>query len=431
MRTTILAASFVLLCASTTFAQHAEEGGDLVLDLAQPHSPVPTDESNDDRAIASYTEAIRLDPKNACVYYYKRGIAWHNKGECDNAIADLTEAIRLDAQCGLLCGVRDGISNTKGDVEMASADLMEDPQDASSFRLRALRWWKKKDFDKAIADFSNAIRIDPQDAFSFRARSWCWSGKEEYDKAIDDLTEAITIDPKNASSFSFRAQCWSGKEEYDKAIDDLTEAIAIDPKNANSFSFRAQCWVQKKEFDKAIEDNTEALKIDPRSTFAFLSRAQCWLQKKDFDRAIADYSGVIECDPKHAVSFYCRGLCWRDKGTFDEALYDCLQASIIDPKNANYVNEIAWLYATCPVEKYRHGQKAIEFATKACELNSWKDAGNIDTLAAAYAEAGNFEKAVEWQTKAIELAEEGKQNDFKARLERFKSAKPYRGEPNK
>jgi len=397
MRTTILASSFVFFCASTTFAQEAEDGSDVVLDPAQPHSPIPKDESSDDSAIASFTEAIRVDPKNACVYYYKRGIAWHNKGECDQAVADLVEAIRLGAHSGVLSGVRRSASDTTGVSETAVADLIKEPQDAPSFALRALAWWEKKDFDKAISDCDSAVRLDPRDAFSFCVRSWCWSEKEEYDKAIDDLTEAIRIDSKTA----------------------------------NYFSFRAGCWVAKKEFDKAIEDCTQALKIDPTSEFAMVSRAACWVHKKEWDRAISDYSGAIEADPKDAGNFNCRGICWRNKGTCGEALYDFLQASIIDPKDAKVLNELAWLEATCPVEKYRHGQRAIEFATKACELSGWKEAAHIGTLAAACAETGEFDDAVRFQTKAHEMYSDELKAQWGFLLELYKSRKPYRDEPKK
>ncbi len=117
-----------------------------------------------------------------------------------------------------------------------------------------------------------------------RNRGRCWDDKRDYDKAIADYNEAIAIDPNNAYGFSIRAWSWMEKKEYDRAIADLSESFNINPKMADTLSFRAQCWVQKKEFDKAIEDNTEALKIDPRSTFAFVSRAVCWLRKGDFDK---------------------------------------------------------------------------------------------------------------------------------------------------
>ncbi len=93
-------------------------------------------------------------------------------------------------------------------------------------------------------------------------------------------------------------------------------------------------------------------------------------------------------------------------------------------------NGRAWICATCSDPKYRDGKKAVESATRACELTSWKNASFIDTLAAACAEAGDFASAVKWQEKALGLPVRGepRRNAFDSRMALYETKKPYRDE---
>jgi WD40 repeat protein/serine/threonine protein kinase len=101
-----------------------------------------------------------------------------------------------------------------------------------------------------------------------------------------------------------------------------------------------------------------------------------------------------------------------------------------DPSMLNY---LAWLQATSPRAELRDGTKAIEYATKACELTNWKNAGYVDTLAAACAEAGDFGSAVKWQKEAINLLTKEEltewQAEFEERLKLYQSGWPYREGP--
>ena len=91
----------------------------------------------------------------------------------------------------------------------------------------------------------------------------------------------------------------------------------------------------------------------------------------------------------------------------------------------------AWLHATCPNASVRNGSTAVEFAQKALAATKLKDAGMLDTLAAAYAEAGQFEKAVSAEKQAISLASrEDEQKEYQTRLKLYQEKKPYRAELN-
>jgi len=180
----------------------------------------------------------------------------------------------------------------------------------------------------------------------------------------------------------------------------------------------------------AMDYFDEAIRLDPKDSDAYFNRGTAWQANGELTKAIGDYTEAIRCDRKNAEAFAARGLVWEDKGEFDKALADYDEAIRLEPNDDWSLNRRAWIRATCPNEKYRDGAKAIEDATKACELTDWEDADSLDTFAAAYAEAGQFDKAVEWQQKAIELAPDDEKADFETRLKLYQEGKPYREEPN-
>jgi len=95
------------------------------------------------------------------------------------------------------------------------------------------------------------------------------------------------------------------------------------------------------------------------------------------------------------------------------------------------LNTIAWFFATCPNHSGRDGKKSIQLATKGCELTNWKDGRLLDTLAAAFAETGDYDQAIKRQSEAIKLYEGPA--DVRSRMEKrlalFRQHHPYREEP--
>ena len=112
---------------------------------------------------------------------------------------------------------------------------------------------------------------------------------------------------------------------------------------------------------------------------------------------------------------------------YDKAISDYNEAVRLNPTYARAYNGRAWLWATCPDAKYRDGARAVESATTACRLSDWKTANDLDTLAASYAEAGDFARAVEWQEKANALYTSAADREGgQERLKLYGDHKPYR-----
>jgi tetratricopeptide (TPR) repeat protein len=194
----------------------------------------------------------------------------------------------------------------------------------------------------------------------------------------------------------------------------------------------ASGWVRSGDvvlFDQAIDYFTQQIGANPGAANLYLVRGLIWAVKGKADSALADFNEAIRLHPKDAVAYNNRGIAWKGKKEYDKAIADYDEAIHFDPKYAVAYNNRAWLWATCPDEKYRDGKKAVEDATRACEMSGWKDVNSIDTLAASYAEAGDFDKAVEWQGKANSLyADSEDRKKGEERLKLYKDGRPYRDE---
>jgi membrane associated rhomboid family serine protease len=94
--------------------------------------------------------------------------------------------------------------------------------------------------------------------------------------------------------------------------------------------------------------------------------------------------------------------------------------------DAMIANSLAWLLATCPEERLRNGRRAVEIAQQACESTDWENASYLDTLAAAYAESGDFAAALKWSGKAVELSNYADREALQKNYRSFQNKQPVR-----
>lgn len=132
---------------------------------------------------------------------------------------------------------------------------------STAYNNRGLAHNHKADYDRAIQDLSEAIRLDPNNSSAFNNRGMAYNYKNDYDRAIIEFGIAIRLDPGKFSAFNNRAFSYSNKREHDRAIADASEAIRLNPKNAFAYKNRAASYEGKGELEKALADFQAALRI--------------------------------------------------------------------------------------------------------------------------------------------------------------------------
>src|SRR5262249_60860197 len=104
--------------------------------------------------------------------------------------------------------------------------------------------------------------------------------------------------------------------------------------------------------------------------------------------------------PTWSDAYFTRPKARRAKKDYAWAVTDFREAIRLDPKDADALSGLAWLLSTCPETSVRDGKKAVEHATRACELTSWDAPYFLAALGAAWAEPGAFDEATKWQKRA-------------------------------
>lgn len=173
-------------------------------------------------------------------------------------------------------------------------------------------------------------------------------------------------------------------------------AIRTDPKFYLAIFSRGEISMREHKYDAAIQDFDTALNLDHGFFLAAIKRGQAHSQLGHYAKALADYDRILSLQPMEGARGLTKGL-------------------------------RAWLRATCPDPAFRNGKQAVDDAKSACSICSWRDWDTIDTLAAAYAEAGDFDSAVKFEQRAISKAGSGTNVEgARARLALYQQHRPYR-----
>ena len=171
-------------------------------------------------------------------------------------------------------------------------------------------------------------------AYYNRANAY-YDDKGDYDRAIADYDQVIRLDPKHALAYSYRGSAYRHKGEYDRAIADFDQAIKLDPKSVYAYNNRGNVYYLKGEHDRAIADYDQTIRLDPKHVAAHNNRGNAYFDKREYDRAIADYGQAIRLDPLYTAAYAGRGLAYEEKGDEARARADFNGALAVPQKDSN------------------------------------------------------------------------------------------------
>jgi tetratricopeptide (TPR) repeat protein len=221
------------------------------------------------------------------------------------------------------------------------------------------------------------------------------------------------------------------KSRFDAAFNDFEQASHLDRMNGAAHAGRAYVYRTKGQSDAAIREYNTATELDPEFSIAYFNRANIYYSKGEFEKAIDDYTASVRLNPKDADGYVARGITYCYAGRRTEGLKDLAKGdALIVPGGSSEValNGIAWFRATYPDGSLRNGKEAVEKATRACQITRWKEPYPLDTLAAAYAEIGNFNNAVIYEKRALSMSSilGTERSKMETRLKLYQQHQPYR-----
>jgi tetratricopeptide (TPR) repeat protein len=291
---------------------------------------------------------------------------------------------------------------------------------------RALDHAKKGELQRAMEELSETVQLNPASADAFRERGSLALRCSDPQRALADFSQALELQPGMAPAFLGRGQALLKLGRFEQAIGDFTEALRLAPWDSQAFFRRGLAHAARKQHEQAVDDFTEAIRLSPEVADAYMHRAIACTQLGRLDQAIRDYSEQIQLAPNSSLAYNFRARLYYRQRQFAAALADHQKADELDPANPNTLCQLAWIWAACPDRTQRNGPKAIEVATRACELTEWKKAQCLDTLAAALAEAGQFAQAADRAQEAVNLASDADKPNYTAHLEAFRQGHPWR-----
>jgi tetratricopeptide (TPR) repeat protein len=289
---------------------------------------------------------------------------------------------------------------------------------------------KKSDTDGAIAEYQKAVEINPDYMEAHLGLGNALALKGEVAEAIAQYQQALAIAPDDADARYNLGNALVQHGKVDDAVAQYRKALEIKPDYLQARSNLGNALKLQGDLEGAIAEYRKVLDLNPAYEKARDNLAFTLLSKGDVEGAIVCYQQGIKINPRSADAWANLGLAFFKEGQTREAVDAWQKALKIKPDQLYVLNNLAWLLATTPDSALRDGAKAVALAKEAGQLGGDANPMIQHTLAAAYAETGNYGLAAATAQRGLELAVEQKNDKLAATLQKeiqlYQAGKPAR-----
>ncbi len=353
----------------------------------------------------------------------------HQEDE-EQRLADYAQAIAIapDSLEALRTRAQYYLAKDRHDEALADLDqvLKQKPDDANLHEARGMALFMKRDYDAALTSFDRAAELAPDMPQLYKHRARIYALKNEGKSAIEQLDQGLKRDPSSMEMLLLRAQIRQLTGDAAGAMTDVDQAIQLKPDNLFAQRMRAEILAGSGKMDQAIEDMRRLSRSMPDNIDLLMQLAGLYMEDNQHSRAIKLFDAILATDGNNWQALWNRGDVSLNLGRQREAVSDYELALKLQSDHSGLLNNLAWVLATSPDATLRDGKRAIELATKACDVTEYKRPHILSTLAAAYAETGNFETAIRWSKKAVELGDKLHDEQLGKELKSYQAGKPWR-----
>ncbi len=275
----------------------------------------------------------------------------------------------------------------------------EDPKDLVDYHVRMMAvgfYVQREQFELAQKECEKLIADRPSYFRPWFALGKMASVEEKYDQTVDYLGKSIELNPEHVQSYQGLAVAYEKLGKPREVMAQCARILEIRPNHVEAYFKLSKLLYEKGDFDAPLKYQNADLLQHPSYVEAAITLAKKLLEKKQVTRSFAGYKQILQ----------------------------------LDPDSVEVLNALAWMQGASAMHGITNPSEAIRLAERACQLTDYQTPEVLDTLAVAYAAAGNYAKALQLSRKAATQAQKSAKLPLAARIgsrmDLYKRNQPYR-----